>query len=705
MADLNVNVNDTNTTSESVTTNARQPTYDSHLDFAYSTIATAPSPASSGTSLTVTAGQGALFPSTPFNATVWPAGIQPTTTNAEIIRVVYVNTDTFTITRSQESTSARSILITDQIAATISQKTLNDVEAVAKTAIQNSASNVSTGVTSLISYGTNPQLTFNRANGTITASSPTLSGQTLGSLAFGGQYDSSVNHAITTAQIQAQSSENFTSATGKTFLSFQTTASGSISPVEALRVDGDGHLSLAGKGTNPNAWLYMGTGTGTLTDGSSGISNPLGMVIRLDSVSGSVGKDLVHVNYNIVSGTLAGQSTGLVVRTEINDATAASGDSLAGWHQTFIYDNSNRNTWATNSEISIDQANYGGSVGTATVNYPGVAVGHEIGFFNYSLAKNGGVGLHVVTAGTYGNYAGLFLEGNSQHDHGGTFDNAIFISSASGANSEAPATNAIYYGPRGTGASVSGTPLFLVDASGNVIMQTLTVNGATATLANATNIVVGTSTGTKIGTATSQKLAFYGSTAIVQPTGDIITALTNLGLVGSPTIASTDVTGLSIASGKTLTASNTLTLAGTDSTTMTFPSTSATIARTDAANTFTGTQTFGTIDAQVVIDTNNTVSVTSNAGTTSVSYELNTFTNSSSATMTITLATTSAVDGQKQIVRIYDFAGVAESITWVNTENSLATVPGTSNGSTTLPLTVGFIFNSQTTKWRCVGAV
>lgn len=52
---------------------------------------------------------------------------------------------------------------------------------------------------------------------------------------------------------------------------------------------------------------------------------------------------------------------------------------------------------------------------------------------------------------------------------------------------------------------------------------------------------------------------------------------------------------LTIANGKTLTASNTLTLAGTDSTVMTFPTTSATIARTDAANTFTGTQTFGAV--------------------------------------------------------------------------------------------------------------
>ena len=49
---------------------------------------------------------------------------------------------------------------------------------------------------------------------------------------------------------------------------------------------------------------------------------------------------------------------------------------------------------------------------------------------------------------------------------------------------------------------------------------------------------------------------------------------------------------LTIANGKTLTCNNSITLAGTDATTMTFPSTSASVARTDAAQTFTGTQTF-----------------------------------------------------------------------------------------------------------------
>jgi hypothetical protein len=49
---------------------------------------------------------------------------------------------------------------------------------------------------------------------------------------------------------------------------------------------------------------------------------------------------------------------------------------------------------------------------------------------------------------------------------------------------------------------------------------------------------------------------------------------------------------LNIATGKTLTVLNSLTLAGTDGTSMIFPSTTATIARTDAAQTFAGTQTF-----------------------------------------------------------------------------------------------------------------
>lgn len=101
---------------------------DAHKNFATSLVATAPSPAASGTSLVVTGADGAKYPTPPFNATVWPVGVQPTTANAEIVRVTNISTDTFTIVRQQEGTSARTIIIGDQISANITARTLADAE-------------------------------------------------------------------------------------------------------------------------------------------------------------------------------------------------------------------------------------------------------------------------------------------------------------------------------------------------------------------------------------------------------------------------------------------------------------------------------------------------------------------------------------------------------------------------------------------------
>lgn len=61
------------------------------------------------------------------------------------------------------------------------------------------------------------------------------------------------------------------------------------------------------------------------------------------------------------------------------------------------------------------------------------------------------------------------------------------------------------------------------------------------------NIVIATATGTKIGTSTNQKIGFFNATPVTQPSGPLLTALANLGLVGSPTIAQADVTGLTSA--------------------------------------------------------------------------------------------------------------------------------------------------------------
>lgn len=306
-----------------------------------------------------------------------------------------------------------------------------------------------------------------------------------------------------------------------------------------------------------------------------------------------------------------------------------------------------------------------------------------------------------------------------------------------------------------------------------------------------------------------------------------------LTISNSGTLSGGDAFVLAIAASKTFTVSNTLTLAGTDSTTITFPTTSATIARTDAANTFTGASTAsawvltsptittkispttddgaplgdtthnfsdlflasgaliniangnwvathtsgiltvttgdlrvtsanvgtngdsvptlsstntltnktltsptlttpvlgtpssgtltsctglpaaavvagtlgsGTFTTTRLNFTNNAITASSNAATVPITSSLSSVTNDSAGNMTITMTTTSAVDGQMTIVRIYDFSAVAKTITWVNTENSTVTVPATSNGSTTLPVTIGFQYNSGSSKWRCIAS-
>jgi microcystin-dependent protein len=102
---------------------------DSHVNFAYSTVLTPPSPAASGLSLGVRSGDGAIFPLPSFNAIVCPVNAAPLVGNAEVVRVSGVASDTFTIARTQEGSNARAIQAGDQIYAAITAKSLTDIEA------------------------------------------------------------------------------------------------------------------------------------------------------------------------------------------------------------------------------------------------------------------------------------------------------------------------------------------------------------------------------------------------------------------------------------------------------------------------------------------------------------------------------------------------------------------------------------------------
>lgn len=98
----------------------------------------------------------------------------------------------------------------------------------------------------------------------------------------------------------------------------------------------------------------------------------------------------------------------------------------------------------------------------------------------------------------------------------------------------------------------------------------------------------------------------------------------------------------------------------------------------------------------------NAIVASGNAVTVPTTARMNTVTNNSAATLTITMSTSGAVDGQLIIVRIFDFSAAAQNIVWINTENSTVSVPAMTNGSATLFLSIGLIFNGKTNKFRCI---
>jgi hypothetical protein len=69
---------------------------------------------------------------------------------------------------------------------------------------------------------------------------------------------------------------------------------------------------------------------------------------------------------------------------------------------------------------------------------------------------------------------------------------------------------------------------------GSVTFPTVALTGSAITVTDNIPFVFGTTNGSKLGTTTSQKLSFFGSTAIVQPaSNNVVSALVNLGLIAT----------------------------------------------------------------------------------------------------------------------------------------------------------------------------
>ncbi len=265
-----------------------------------------------------------------------------------------------------------------------------------------------------------------------------------------------------------------------------------------------------------------------------------------------------------------------------------------------------------------------------------------------------------------------------------------------------------------TGSGTPSSPLSVVAAgTGTVTSVSITpANGVSGTVATPTttpaiSLSLGAITPSSVAASGTIGGSNFSGTSSGSNTGDqtsvsgnagTATALQNARLIGGTSFNGTaDITpGLATTVTTNANLTGPITSSGNATSIASQTGTGSTFAMS-ASPTFTGVVT-----APQAILTANAITASGNAATVPVTSGRNIVTNNSAATLTITMTTTSAVNMQTCIVQILDATGVAQTVTWVNTENSTVSAPTTSNGSTTLPLTVGFIYNSATSKWRCV---
>lgn len=365
---------------------------------------------------------------------------------------------------------------------------------------------------------------------------------------------------------------------------------------------------------------------------------------------------------------------------------------------------------------------------------------HIAGYFK---TNGGSAGVDILIAGSshYLNFGTLSgTTGYGFRDNAGTMQVknsggawANFGSGGSGITGVAVASS---NGFTGTSDGDPTTPTLTLTTS---ITGLLKGNGTAISAATVgTDYVTGSSTNTftnktydTAGTGNSFSIngvaatANTGTGAVARAAGPTFTTPT-LGVATATSINSLTITTstgtLTITNSKVISFSNTLTFAGTDSTTMTFPSTSATIARTDAANTFTGHQTIegvtttgATGTGLLVFGTTPTLTtpvlgvatVTSLAAATNSSISMlsgtyntiQTYTPSGAGTATldlskgnihhitmpagnITIAISNGTAGQVFLVRILQDSSGSRTVTWFTTIKwPAATAPTLTTGA------------------------
>jgi hypothetical protein len=217
----------------------------------------------------------------------------------------------------------------------------------------------------------------------------------------------------------------------------------------------------------------------------------------------------------------------------------------------------------------------------------------------------------------------------------------------------------------GSVANATSTPEITLTCSANGILQS---DGTTITA--------------KSVSGTGNIVLVTGAT-LVTPALGVATATSINGLTISTTTGTFTLTNA-----KTLAVTNTLTLSGTDSTVMTFPSTSQTIVGLTATQTLTNKAV-----TQRVVTTTDDATAVIDVAVTDV-YELSAVANNTTFSFTGT-----PTDGQKFIIRYKD-AGVSKTLTWTGFTAIGVTLPTATTASKWGY--VGVVYNSAASAYHAI---
>lgn len=336
--------------------------FDAHANLALAPVLVPPSPALSGTSLIIAGGYAALFPSVPFNCSVYPGGVTPTAANAEIVRVTNIVGDVFTITRAQEGTTAKAIASGWSIANTITVKVITDIE--------NAISSGGSGILS-VSAGTlaitNSEVIFSNSNGVSFGASSNVITASFSGGGGGGAAISAGANSQNTGTVQFSNSNGVTfglSNNGVMTASHDGITSQSVQPVAASASNGSFAFStLAFSDANG---VTFGTSAGSI------ITASVGTAAAGNSVNFSAGTESANlgsivfsnsngVSFGLDAGTVTAQHNGLT--SQSNQAASASNGSFA--FQTLAFSNANNVTFGTSAGSIITAsvaAGGGGSI-------------------------------------------------------------------------------------------------------------------------------------------------------------------------------------------------------------------------------------------------------------------------------------------------------------------------------------------------------